>query len=164
MVGPIKTNYMKQANRSSLYVIFFFVIAGLIACAKNDDFVAENITDTGVGYYPLSANTLVDMATNTNINNASYAAGTTFRTELQFISQSPVKEINLYNTIGTTPRTKVATYPYAPARSKIKGTDTLLVPYTVPAGLAAATSIRLEYEILNQNGLNIIRAATIRTK
>jgi hypothetical protein len=155
---------MKQANRTSLYILFLFVIAGLIACAKNDDFIAENVSETGVGYYPLSANTLVDMATNTNINNASYAGGTTFRTELQFISQSPVKEINLYNTIGTTARTKVATFPYASAPSKIKGTDTLLVPYTVPTGLAVGTSIRLEYEILNVNGLNIIRAATIRTK
>ena len=155
---------MKQANRNSFYIVVLFVIAGLVACAKNDDFIAENASETGVGYYPLSANTLVDMATNTNINNASYTGGTTFKTELQFISQSPVKEINLYNTIGSTARTKVATFPYASAPSKIKGTDTLLVPYTVPTGLAAGTSIRLEYEILNINGLNIIRSATIRTK
>jgi hypothetical protein len=155
---------MTKQNNRSLYFILIFLLTGLIACTKNDDFIEENVTDTGVGYYPLSANTLVDMATNANVNNASYASGASFRTELQFISQSPVKEINLYNTIGSTARTKVATFPYAPARSTIKGTDTLLVPYTVPTGLAVGTSIKLDYEILNENGLNIIRTATIRTK
>jgi hypothetical protein len=155
---------MKKHHNHSLYFILIFLITGLIACTRNDDFIKENATDTGVGYYPLSANTLVDMATNANVNNASYAAGATFKTELQFISQTPVKEINLYNTVGSTARTKVATYPYAQARSTIKGTDTLLVPYTVPTGLAVGTSIKLDYEILNDNGLSITRTATIKTK
>jgi hypothetical protein len=137
-----------------------------VACKKNDDFVKENVTDTGVGYYPLSANTLVDMTVtpNTNINNASYAAGATFKTELQFVSQSPVKEINLYATVGAGVRSKVVRLDYAPAFSSIKGTDTLLVAYTVPTNQPVGTSIKLEYEILNQNGLNIIRTATIKTK
>ena len=155
---------MKKNNSRSLYIIIIFVVSGLIACTKNEDFIKQNVTETGVGYYPLSANTLVDIATNANINNASYTGGATFKTELQFISQSPVKEINLYSTVGTAARNKIATYPYAPARSTIKGTDTLLVPYTVPTGLAVGTPIKLEYEIFNQNGLNLIRTATIKTK
>jgi hypothetical protein len=155
---------MKKNSNKIYYVLFLFVITVVTACTKNDDFIKENVTETGVGYYPLSANTLVDMATNANINNGVYAAGSTFKTELQFISQSPVKEINLYSTVGSTARSKVATYPYAPAPSKAKGTDTLLVPYTVPAGLAVGTSIKLDYEILNVNGLSILRTATIKTK
>lgn len=156
---------MKHINKSHLsYFVLIALMIGIAACTKNDDFINENTTDPGIGYYPQSANTLVDMATNTNINNASYAAGATFRTEIQFISQSPVKEINLYNTIGTTARTKVSAFPYTAAYSAIKGTDTLLAPYTVPGGLAVGTSIRLEYEILNQNNLNLIKTATIRTK
>lgn len=155
---------MKPDNKPLLYVLTFMLCACIFACAKNEDFIQESITETGVGYYPLSANTLVDMASNTNINNAVYASGVTFKTEIQFISQSPVKEINVYGTAGSAARTKQATYPYVAAHSAIKGTDTLLVPYTVPAGLAAGTSIKLEYEILNQNSLSIIRAATIKVK
>jgi hypothetical protein len=155
---------MKKNNSKSLYILSIVVVSAIIGCTKNEDFIKENVTETGVGYYPLSANTLVDMATNANINNASYTAGATFKTELQFISQSPVKEVNLYSTVGTAARNKVATFPYAPARSVIKGTDTLLVPYTVPTGLAVGTSIKLDYEILNQNGLSITRTATIKTK
>ncbi|MEJ7737874.1 MAG: hypothetical protein WKF97_10645 [Chitinophagaceae bacterium] len=151
-------------TKSYAFLVGSVMAIVLFACTKNDEFINENVTNTGVGYYPLSANTLVDMATNSNINNATYSTGATFRTEIQFISQSPVKEINLYATVGTGMRTKQSTYPYAPAYSATKGTDTLLVPFTVPTGLNAGTSIRLEYEILNQNNLNLIRLATIRTR
>jgi hypothetical protein len=137
---------------------FLFILA---ACAKNDDFVVENTTPTGTGYYPISVNTLVDMATNANINNAMYSPGALFRTELQFISQSPIKEINVYSTVGSGAKTKISTVPYAPAHSVAKGTDTLLIAYTVPLGLTAGTAIKLDLEILNVNTLSVTRSATI---
>jgi hypothetical protein len=143
------------------YIFFFLFLATLAACAKNDDFVAENTTPTGTGYYPISVNTLVDMATNANINNARYSPGALFRTELQFISQSPVKEINVYSTIGAGAKTKISTIPYAPAHSAIKDTDTLLIPYTIPLGLSAGTAIKLDLEILNVNTLSVTRSATV---
>jgi hypothetical protein len=145
-------------------IFFFLFLVGFVSCAKNDDFVAENTTPTGVGYYPISVNTLVDMATNANINAARYAPGAMFRTELQFISQSPIKEINVYATVGAGAKTKISTIPYAPAYSVAKGTDTLLIPYTIPLGLTAGTSIKLDLEILNQNTLSVTRSATIQVR
>jgi len=149
-------------------IIFFILLllsmaAGLGACKKSTNFIADESTHSG-GYLPVSTNALIDMADNVAINNRSYAAGATFKTELQFFSVDPVKEINLYETIGATAKNKVATYPYASAYSAIKKLDTLLVPYMVGAALTSGTSIKLEYEIMNVNTKNIIRAVTIKVK
>ncbi len=142
------------------------MISGLLAgCTKSKDFLANNTQPTGVGTYPISTNALVDMADNSALNNKQYTAGSSFNTELQItILPSPVKETNLYTTVGTGSRTKMLTIPYASAFSNIKRLDTLLVPYTVPVGTAVGTSIKLEYEVLNQNALNVIRTATIKVK
>lgn len=135
----------------------------IYACTKATDFNADNSSPTGVGSRPVSSNTLRDVATTLAVDAAKYSAAATFTTELQYFSESPVKEINLYNTVGTGTREKVGTWPYASAFSQIKRTDTLLVSYTVPA-VAVGTKIKLEYEILNVNTLNLIKTATITLK
>jgi hypothetical protein len=141
----------------------------LTACYDEPDFIKDNTTPTGVGSVPVSANELMDLSTNTAIttaNNATtrqYAAGTQIRYELQFFSESPVKEINVYQTVGTGARTKVSTYPYTPAFSKTDRTDTLVVSYTVPQA-PAGTNVRIETEILNQNSLSLIRTLWIRLR
>jgi hypothetical protein len=136
------------------------------ACKKSQDFIADNTTPTGVGYRPVFTNPLRDQATTTSINGAKYFANTTFTTELQFWSESPIKEINLYNTIGSGARTLVSKTPYAPAFSQFKRTDTLLVSYTTPTYTIApiGTKIKLDYEVLNVNALNVIQSATITIK
>ncbi|WEK36657.1 MAG: hypothetical protein P0Y53_04010 [Candidatus Pseudobacter hemicellulosilyticus] len=140
----------------------------LLACDKEEqDFIRDNTEPTGVGYYPVSTNSLLDLnktpvaalATSTSSATA-YAAGATIKTELQFFSEGPVKEINQYNTIGGT-RTKTGTWPYAKAYSSFKKLDTLLVPYVMPTG-TAGTVIKLEYEILNENSLNVIRTVYVK--
>ncbi len=103
----------------------------------------------------MSATPVVDL------NNAKFTAGTTFKTELQYFSDSEIKEVNFYETVGTGARAKVSTFPYSPSFSQIKRADTLLVPYIVPAA-PAGTSIKMEYEILNKNSLSLIRKATIK--
>ena len=145
-------------------IILSIITTGILvsACEKSKDFVAENSTPTGVGSRPVSSNPLRITGTATALDAAKIAAGNTVTTELQFFSESPVKEINLYSTISAGTRTKVSTYPYQAAFSAFKGADTLLVPYTVPAGLSSNTSIKLEYEILNVNALNLVRSATIK--
>ncbi|GGK70747.1 hypothetical protein ACD591_04260 [Rufibacter glacialis] len=141
----------------------------LTACYDEPDFIADNTTPTGVGSAPVSANELFDLATNTaistanNANTRQYAPGTEIRYELQFFSESPVKEINVYQTVGAGARTKVKTYPYAPAFSKVDRTDTLVVSYTVPQA-PPETNVRIETEVLNQNNLNVIRTLWIRIR
>ena len=51
---------------------------------------------------------------------------------------------------------------YQAAFTAFNGADTMMVPYTVPEGLTSNTSIKLEYEILNVNALNLVRSATIK--
>ena len=157
-------------KKIALYTcLLAFGAMSLTSCYDEPDFIADNTTPTGLGSAPVSANDLFDLATNTTIsttNNANtrqYAPGTEIRYELQFFSESPVKEINVYQTVGSTARTKVKTYPYAPAFSKTDRTDTLVVSYTVPQA-PVGTNVRIETEVLNQNNLNVIRTLWIRIR
>ncbi len=133
----------------------------LMACTKEKDFVADNASATDVGYRPVSSNPLRIIGTaGLALEGAKFTPGTVVTTELQYFSESPIKEVNLYSTVGAGARTKIITIDYKPTFSAFKGMDTLLVPYTMPAG-ASATKIKLDYEILNQNTLSIIRTANI---
>jgi hypothetical protein len=141
-----------------------------LACEKSKDFVADNTDATSTGYRPVSTNLIQDLNANPirNLGTAVssptvHAAGSTIKTELQFFSQSPIKEINFYNTIGTGAKTKVATFPYQSAFSQSKRADTLIINYVVPTA-ASGTNIRLDYEIVNQNALTLNRTAFIRVQ
>lgn len=136
----------------------------LLACTKETDFIDDNSDPTGVGYRPVSTNTLYDVGRTGNpaLNNGVYAVGATAKTEIQFFSESPVQEINLYTTISAV-RTLAQTIPYAPAFSSFKGADTLLVSYVVPT-LPSGTSVKLDYEIKNQNTLTLTKTATIKVQ
>lgn len=138
-------------------------------CKKSKDLTADNSNPTGVGYAPVSANPLQDItatpikALSTSSSSATvYPAGSTFKTELTFFSQSPVKETTLSQTITGT-KTLVTTIPYAPAFSKNKDLDTLLVPYTLPTA-TSGTVIRLDYQITNVNTLNIVRTVYVKVQ
>jgi hypothetical protein len=158
---------MKRMN--IIWALVFSAVV-LAACDKSQDFLRDNTSPTGTGYAPISNNTLQDVTASpiknlgTGTSSATvYAAGATFKTELTFFSQSPVKEINLYNTIGSGARTLVSTSPYASAFSQRKRLDTLLVPYTVPVA-TAGTVVKLEYEILNQNTFKATRTAYVKVQ
>jgi hypothetical protein len=158
---------MKRMN--FIWALIFSAVV-LAACDKSQDFLRDNTTPTGVGYAPTSNNTLQDVTANPikNLGTSSstatgYTAGASFKTELTFFSQSPVKEINLYNTIGAGARTLVTTSPYAPAFSQSKRLDTLLVPYNIPAA-SAGTVVKLDYEILNQNALKTTRTVYVKVQ
>lgn len=146
------------------FFLYAIVAAALaVACKKTQDINRDYAIPTGKGSYPVSTNTLIDLSTNRNLGTVNLAGGYTFNTELQYFSQEPIKEINFYSTVGSGTRTKISTIPYAPAYSNLKKLDTLLIPYTIPTGQAAGTSIKLEYEIVNQNTLNLVRAVTVKT-
>lgn len=151
------------------YIAIIFGTLIIYACNKDEqDVLRDNTRATGVGYVPVCSNALLDMSNAKSLGTSTgtatvFAAGVTFKTEMQFFSESPVKEINQYNTIGAGARTKSGTWPYAKAYSNVKKLDTLLVPYTMPA-VASNTVIKLEYEILNQNNLNVIRTVYVKVQ
>lgn len=147
-----------------------FALLVLTACKKSVDFIGDNTTATGTGFIPVSTNPLIDLNNTPNrtltatlgSSTPSYAGGTQLRVELQYFSQSPVKEISLFETVGSGSRNLVAMVPYTPAYSNIKRLDTLIVPYTIPTAVAANTGIKLEYEIVNQNALKLVRTGWVR--
>ena len=157
---------MKNIIKISCVLTVLFIAA---ACKKDLDFNRDNTTPTGVGYAPVSANPIQDITVNppkslatTSGSATAYTAGATFKVELTFFSQSPVKETTLSQTIAGT-KTLVTTIPYAAAFSKNKDSDTLLVPYTIPA-VAGGTVIRLDYQITNVNALNVIRTVYVKAQ
>lgn len=148
----------------TLLVVF---TAGLLSCEKSKDFIADESTRSG-GYLPVSTNALLDVNNNTTIGTSAtstkYAPGAVVKTELQFFSVDPIKEINLYETVGSGTKTKVgASIPYAAAYSPVKKLDTLLVSYTVPSA-ASGTTIKLDYEIMNINTKSITRTASFKVQ
>jgi hypothetical protein len=154
--------YMKK------YIFIISVgIFTLMACKKSNDFIGDNTSITGVGSYPICANPLVEFASNksltTSLANATpnFAVGTNTSVELQYFSETPIKEVNLYATVGAGVRTAVYNKPYTASFSAIKRLDTLMVPYTIPSA-PAATGIKLEYEVVNQNALKITRTGWVR--
>ncbi|MBC7920008.1 MAG: hypothetical protein H7Z75_02865 [Ferruginibacter sp.] len=139
------------------------VAIGLNSCEEGADFAPDNTTK-GLGAYPVSANTLVDLTNgNTITNNRIYATGSQLSFELQYWSDDPIQEINFYGTVGAGTRTPILKQPYVPSFSTIKSADTLVLTYRVPP-VAAGTTIRLEAEIINENTLSVTRTLTIRTR
>ena len=146
-----------------VYCLSLCCMIAMAACEKSKDVVEDETVPTEARYYPVSTNALVDMSDNKAIDKRVYDKGVTFNTELQYFSEGTIKEINLYRTIGSGSREQIFNSAYKPAFSSIKRLDTILVAYTVP-DTTSKTKIKLEYEILNTNNLNVIRTATIEVK
>jgi hypothetical protein len=158
-------------KKQLIYILIAATSLATVACNKDSvNFIRDNTTTTGVGGIPVSTNALTELnllpakTLSASLTTASptFAAGANLRFELQYFSETPVKEINLYSTVGAGARTKVFTQPYAPAFSAIKRLDTLLVPYVVPLATPSTTGIKLEFEILNQNTLSLTRTGWMR--
>jgi hypothetical protein len=135
------------------------------ACYEDKDPVAEIITPTGKGFYPVSANTFTDLINGSSISaNRVYKPNTNIQFELQYWSESPIREINLYRTVGSTAREKIYSKPYAEvaAFSRMKSADTLVFQYTTPG--TTDTSVKLEVEIVNENTLSLLRSITLQSK
>jgi hypothetical protein len=128
--------------------------------------VAEIITPTDKGFYPVSGNTFIDLINGSSFStNRQYVQNTKIAFELQYWSESPIKEINLYRTVGKSAREKIYNKPYAEvaAWSKLKETDTLVFQYTMPP-VTELTTVKLDVEIINENTLSLIRSITIQSK
>lgn len=89
-----------------------------------------------------------------NLDSATFSKGSSVRCNLEYWSKDAIKEIQIYDSIGTAARKLVATIPYAPAYSTIKKSDTLIYQYTVPASAASNATIRLDAVAVGANGLN----------
>ena len=174
MVGPITLiNTIKTSVMRILIKIFLPValVTILADCKKSTDFTNDSSIPTGIGYTPVSANPLQDITTTppktlaiSATSATPYPAGSSFKTELTFFSQSTIRITTLYATIGATAKVAVDSFPYASAFSQSKRLDTLLVPYTLPASAASGTVIRLDYQITNVNALYVVRTVYVKVQ
>lgn len=131
------------------YAAVLFVSATLFsACKKNapDQWLKDNIDV--IGKVPVIAGFTVKPPQTTNV-----AAGSTVQLDLRYWSDDPVDKINLRSTVGTGTQQAVSTTAYQKAYSQVSKTDSLLLAYPVPAGLAVGTAIVMEVEVVNKNTL-----------
>ena len=132
-----------------------FLALALLAtgCKKDlDDFY----TSTGPQFPTL-------LTTNALGNATKYAPGETVTFELQFAQQTdPIKQIVILQKVEPArDSAAVQTIPYAPAFSKRKNVDTLLVSYVVPAGANKAL-VRVDARVESQNGQSKTRTFFFR--
>jgi hypothetical protein len=125
-------------------IIAFVLLMGIVGCYKESNWLDENAVSTGKFFPNVYFNPL---------DSTRYSTGGSVRCNVEFWSKDKIKEIRIYDSIGTTARKIVATLPPAPAFSSIKATDTLLYTYKVPTGLASNATVRLDVVIENENGL-----------
>ncbi len=116
------------------------------ACKKEapDQWLQDNITI--IGKVPVIASFTVKPP-------ANVTAGASLQLDLRYWSDEPMDKINLRAAVGTGTLELVSTSAYQAAYSKVSRTDSLLLPYVVPAGLAAGTKISVEVEVVNKNTL-----------
>ena len=132
---------MKNIIISSLILCLVLLFS---ACYKESYWLDENTTTEGKFFPNITFNPL---------DSTSFTRGGSVRCNLEYWSKDKIKEIRIYDSVGTTARKVVATIPYAASYSAFKKSDTLIYFYALPAGITAGTSIRLDAQAVNENGL-----------
>lgn len=122
-------------------------------CKKELD---DHYTETGPQYPTLLTSNSLGTAT-------KYATGEVVTFELQFAQQTdPIKQIVILQKVEPARDTSIVqTLPYAPAYSRSKRVDTLVVNYTVPAGANKAL-VRVDARVDSQNGQTKTRSFYFR--
>lgn len=143
-----------------IYIATVFVTGLLFsACKKDvpDQWLQDNITI--VGKVPVIASFTVKPPQTTDVTS-----GTSLQLDLRYWSEEAIDKINLRTTVGTTAQQPVSTTAYQSAYSATSKTDSLLLSYSVPTGLAVGTAISLEIEVVNKNTLTKKTTLALKVK
>jgi hypothetical protein len=144
-----------------IYFIAILFLSGLLtACYDDDSNPVEDLSTLEPGHSPVSGNTFVDLV-NPN-SKFAYTGGTALAFELVYWSDDPIKEINLYESVGADSKKNIvhALYGEVAAFSKIKSAETLVFHYTTPL-VAQKTAIKFDIEIINENARSLNRTLSI---
>lgn len=127
------------------------------ACKKNapDQWLQDNIDI--IGKVPVVASFAVKPPQTANVTS-----GSNVQLDLRYWSDDPIDKINLTAKVGVAAQQPVSTTPYQKAYSSASKTDSLLISYPVPSGLAVGTAIVVEVEVVNKNTLT--KKATLNLK
>lgn len=125
--------------RNFIILASFFIVT---ACYEEEVWLDDNVDYLGkavpsIYMYPL--------------DSATFTPGRTARVQLEYFSNDGMKEIKVYQRVGsaTAARTLVTTLPYTPAFSKLKQQDTLIYQFPVPTGNAINTQIFIDAEAVS---------------
>nr|WP_157247030.1 hypothetical protein [Pedobacter panaciterrae] len=142
---------------SKLFIAVFTTMIILSSCKKNDpdQWLKDNITI--IGKVPVVAGFTVKPPQTTNVT-----AGDNVQLDLRYWSDEEIDKINLRSTVGTNAQILVSTTPYQKAYSSVSRTDSLLLGYQVPGGLAKGTSVVMEVEVVNKNTLTKKSTLTLK--
>jgi len=126
------------------------VIAGLtlVSCSE-DNFFLDNIDQTGRSF-PVISDIIIQN------EQDEYTSGETVQIRVEFWSNDPVQEIVLYDSlVNIRDREVVLTEPAANASfSEESQTDVIILNYEVPAVPEDPTTINIQVEVINENGLS----------
>lgn len=132
--------------------LILFLVVGLltISCMEEDNWLEDNIEETGRHYPNIS---------DFEIKNAQdeYQVGETVSLDLLFWSNDPIEEIILRDSVVNESAQQVYSR-YSPGEatfSEETQTDSLRIEYEVPNVPNDPSEINLEVEIVNENGLSI---------
>jgi len=135
------------------------VIAGLtlVSCSE-DNFFLDNIDQTGRSF-PVISDIIIQN------EQDEYASGETVQIRVEFWSNDPVQEIVLYDSlVNIRDREVVLTEPAANASfSEESQTDVIILNYEVPAVPEDPTTINIQVEVINENGLSEINTEADNT-
>lgn len=137
---------------STMKKLTLFLVVGLlmISCMEEDNWLADNIEETGRHYPNIS---------DFEIKNSQdeYAEGETVSLDLLFWSEDPIEEIILRDSVVNESAQQVySRYSSGEATfSEASQTDSLRIEYEIPTVPNDTTIINLEVEIMNENGLSI---------
>lgn len=124
----------------------------LTGCYEEPDWLGDNTVS--LGNFPVISSFSV-------VDDREFELGETVELDLRFWSDAPIQEIVLSSLIGDT-KAEVATFGYTPNFAEDSQTDKLLMSYTIPNELPdGVSSISLEVNIINENGLNRTRTVTV---
>jgi hypothetical protein len=142
-----------------LYILGAVICVGglLASCEKEaDQWLQDNFEV--IGNIPAIA------SFNTTPAVTEVVAGTTVKLDLRYWSKDPIDKINLNAKVGSEVKQTVSSTAYQAAYSKVSKTDSLILEYAVPAGLAKGVAIELEAEIINKTALKNASKLTVKIK
>lgn len=136
---------MKDIKIKYSFLAVLFSSIMLSSCFEEDNFLDDNLTLTG-NHFPVIASFSVDTKSVYVINEVVTDA------ILSYWTEGSIKQINVYNTIGSGTKDIVSTTPYSANFIDSLRTDVFVFDYDIP-NVEPRTSIKIEVEVENVNGL-----------
>lgn len=141
---------MKTSKFIRHYLLLAVAGIMIVSCSE-DNFFLDNIDQTGRSF-PVISNIIIQN------QQDEYTSDETVQIRVEFWSNDPVEEIVLYDSlVNIRDREVVLTEPAANASfSDESQTDVIILNYEVPAVPEDPTTINLQIEVINENGLSEI--------